>query len=101
LCKLTYAYYAIQQVRKETDNLFFVCLFSTYLWSLCKLKLGFLGAQIGTLQDEISTLQTTFRKKRKSTILAKLVLATTFWHIWKERNARVDVKQFGSQSHSN
>ena len=51
--------------------------------------MGMLGSPIGTLHDETVLLQSKFKKKAKSIILAKACLAVVTWHTWKEQNARI------------
>ena len=75
--------------RKHPTSVLWFCPFSAYLWSSCRLKLGLPGSPIGTLQDEASLIQSKFKEKAKSTMLAKMALAATLWHLWKERNQRV------------
>jgi len=70
-------------------HLFFECPFSAYIWSPCKLKLGLAGSPIGSIYDEALLIQSKFKAKAKSTILAKLILVAAVWHVWKERNLRV------------
>ena len=53
-----------------------------------KLKLGLPGT-FGTSKDEAILIQTIFKEKTRSTMLAKLTLAVVTWHIWKERNFRI------------
>ena len=78
------------KVNQESNHhLFFECPLSAYIWSLCKLDLGLACSPIGPLRDEALLIQSKFKAKAKSTILAKLILAATVWHVWKERNLRV------------
>jgi len=67
--------------QESIQHLFFACPFSAFLWSLCRLKLGLSGSPIGSLQDEALMLQSKFKKKTKSTILANLTLVAVTWHI--------------------
>jgi len=73
--------------QENIQHLFFQCPYSAYIWTLCRLKLG-IPCSIETLQDEANLIQEKFKKKYKSSILAKLTLAAAVWHIWKERNQR-------------
>ena len=74
---------------KENQKLwsiyFFECAYSSYLWMLCRLKLGITSPAMGNLQAKATLLQDRF-KKDKENILAKTSLADEVWHIWKERN---------------
>jgi len=54
------------------DNLFFSCSISSYIWSLCKIKLGLRADHIGTLADERMIIQTRFKRKDKVAALARL-----------------------------
>jgi len=40
------------------------------------------------LLEEAAKIQSSFKKKRKVTILARSVLCAAIWHFWKERNER-------------
>lgn len=71
------------------DNLFFSCSISSYIWSLCKIKLGLRADHIGTLADERMIIQTRFKRKDKVAALARIVYRASVCHIWKERNAKV------------
>ena len=77
---------------ESVEHLF---LNTAYVWTLCKLKLG-LSGQIGSLQEEAHLIQDKFKDKTKSTVLEKLSLAASVWHIWRERNNRIFQQQ---QSH--
>ena len=74
--------------QETIDHLFFSCPFSTYLWALCRLKLGLPQSPIGSLHEEATLLQLLFKQKSKTSFLARATLAATVWHIWKERTAR-------------
>ena len=73
---------------ESIHHLFSACPFSAYFWSLCRLKLR-IFEPIETLQDEAVLIQSRFKRKRKISILANLLLSAVVWHIWKERNLRV------------
>jgi len=45
--------------------------------------------QISSLHNEALLIQAKFKTKTKTSILAKMTLAATVWHIWKERNMRI------------
>ena len=70
-------------------HLFFECPFTSYLWQLYRLKLGITVQSMGLIQDEATLLQNKFKKKKKPTILSRMILAAAVWHIWRERNVRV------------
>jgi len=53
------------------------------------LKLGLDGNSIETLVDEARNIQMVFGNKNKLYMLSRLVLASSTWHIWKERNERI------------
>ena len=74
--------------QESIQHLFVSCPFSSYLWSLCRLKLGLAGSP-GTLYEEASLIQPKFHAKCKSTILAKNTIAAAVWHVWKEWNLRI------------
>ena len=76
-----------QSGQDSISHFFFPCQYSSYLWSLSKLKLGLTGA-IGTLHEEAILIQKKFRGKTKSYALARLAIAAVVWHIWKKRNMR-------------
>ena len=67
------------------QHLFFECS-SSYIWKLCKMKLvGSTDGSVGTLVIEAKKIQSTFIKRRNSTMLVRTALCATFWHIWKGR----------------
>ena len=45
--------------------------------------------QISSLHNEALLIQAKFKTKTKTSILAKMTLAATVWHIWKEKNMRI------------
>jgi len=73
-------------------HLFFSCPYSAYLWSLCQLKLN-LDPTILSLIEECNVINSKFNGKHKTAFLAKLVLRSATWHIWKERNSRIFQQQ--------
>ena len=58
------------------DHLFFQCLFSSYLWSLFKLKLG-LQPSVTSLSEEAAIIRLNIKKKEKSSYLAKTAFSAT------------------------
>ena len=70
-------------------HLFFQCPFSSYVWSLCKLKLSMTRTIAGSLQDEASNFLNAFSTKKKVSVLGKITLAAAVWHTWSERNKRI------------
>jgi len=78
-----------QSSQESISHLFFQCHFSAYLWTVCKLKLGLSGTEKGTLQEEAEMILAKFSTKTKTTILAKLTLQATVWHVCRERNMRI------------
>ena len=75
-------------MHSETVNhLFFECN-TSYIWALCKLKLG-TSQKVSTLIEEARLLNSTFRAKSKATALARLVIVAAIWQIWKEKNMRI------------
>ena len=79
---------SLQFVSRNYKSPIFDCRYTSYIWALCKLKLG-MSQQISSLTIEPRMLNSTFRTKSQSTALARLVLASAVWHIWKERNLRI------------
>lgn len=75
------------------DHIFYECPYVSYIWTLCKLKMGIHSLDIGNIEDEAAKIKTTFKKKDKTYILARLVFQVTIWHIWLERNRRVFQQQ--------
>ena len=75
--------------QKPFKHPFFECPFLAYSWRLCRLKLGITVTHMGNIQDEAEVIRAKFKKKRKSTILSRIVLCAILWHwhIW--RSARV------------
>jgi hypothetical protein len=71
------------------DHLFFECQFSTYIWTLCRLKLQLEPTPIGTLQQEAEMIKAKFKSKDKTYVLARNALAATVWQVWQERNRRI------------
>ena len=69
---------------ETVHHLYFECSFSSYIWQLCKLKLGINDGHMGDLIGEATKIKDKFRKKRKITILASATLRATIW-----RNERV------------
>lgn len=65
---------ALCNAASETnEHLFFSCEFSSYIWTLCKLKLGLISSG-QTLHDEANLIRTKFPSKKKLSALAKLTL---------------------------
>jgi hypothetical protein len=71
------------------DHLFFQCPYVSYIWSLCKLKLGILSQNHGSFIHEASFIKEKFKSKSRMYVLARTVFQTMIWHIWLERNRRV------------
>ena len=74
---------------ENRDHLFFNCPFSSYIWALCKLKLGMPGAAKHTLLEEASDIQNVFKGRSRQSALARTVFRAVVWHLWRERNSRV------------
>ena len=74
---------------ESREHLFFICPFSSYIWSLCRLKLGLPAGSNGSLTEEANELQNTFKGKNRRTALTGLVFRAAIWHVWKERNSRI------------
>ena len=72
---------------ESRDHLSFSCEFSSYIWFLCKLKLGLDPTSSGTIVEECKLIQSQFTRKHKAAMLAKVVLRDVSWHIWNERNS--------------
>jgi mannosylglycoprotein endo-beta-mannosidase len=71
------------------DHLFFLCPFVSYIWSLCKLKMGIHSQNHGNLIQEASFIKQQFKAKDRMFILSRSVFQSMIWHIWIERNNRV------------
>ena len=52
------------QSSESLQHLFFDCPFSSYIWSLCKLKLGITDVTMVSFQMEADKLQKHFKKKK-------------------------------------
>jgi len=78
-----------RQEQETNTHLFFDCQFTKYIWSLCKLKLGFGNSQMGSISEEAVGLQLKFKAKDTLYSLSKLLLAAAVWNIWQERNRRI------------
>ena len=74
---------------ENRDHLFFDCPYSTYIWNLCRLKLGLCAEGNDTLIKRVSELQSRFKSKNRTTAVAWLVFRSAIWHIWKERDSRI------------
>jgi len=61
------------------QQLYFECCYSSYIWKLCKFKLGIKDGSMGDLMREANKIKENFRKKKKITILARMTC-------WKERD---------------
>ena len=73
----------------ETINhLYFVCPYSSYIWTICKLKLG-MNSLATTLCEKASNIKLKFKKRNKCYFLSRLVLCGAVWHLWQERNRRI------------
>ena len=73
---------------ETTHHLFFSCPYSSYIWSLCKLKLKLPPHHI-SLHAEAEEIKKSFSAKTKTYILSRLVLTVAVWHIWQERNRKI------------
>ena len=73
---------------EEGDHLFFSCEFAQYLWALCKLRLG-VRPMVETLLEECRFISRHFKRKRRISSLARILLGAVVWHTWRERNARI------------
>jgi len=71
------------------EHLFFSCVSSSYIWKLCKLKLGLSQGLIGSLLEEVILVKRRFSEKTKASLLAKHAIGAAVWHIWQERNRRI------------
>jgi hypothetical protein len=71
------------------DHIFFECPYVAYIWTLCKLKLGYHPILLGNIVEEASQIRNKFKVKDQTYILARLAFQVTIWHIWLERNRRI------------
>jgi len=71
------------------SSLFFSCQHSAYIWSLCKLKLRLTSIHHLSLEEEYHALSQNFKGSAKETTLARIVLRSAVWHIWKDKNVRI------------
>ena len=78
-------FYATIALNPYTIYILFA-LFSSYLWSLCKLKLK-LSRNITNFENVAHNLAAVFSSKSKVSI-AKNSFSATVWHIWQEQNRR-------------
>jgi len=62
---------------ESNDHLFFACSFSTYIWALWKLSLGF-AQQVGSIHQEAKQIGDAFNSKLKVSTLAKLTIAGAY-----------------------
>ena len=75
---------------ESINHLFFGCPFSSYIWQLCKSKLGINAGVMGSLLMEAVKIQTTFREKRNLQYLSELFYVLQFGIFGeRERNERV------------
>ena len=73
----------------ETINhLFFACPYSSYIWTLCKMKLRIISTP-QNLVEEAASIKMKFQSKGKCYYLTRLVLCGAIWHIWRERNRKI------------
>ena len=70
---------------EHRDHLFFICPFSSFIWSLCRLKLGLAPEASGSLLEEANELQCKFQSKSRTTALARLAFRAAIGHTWKEQ----------------
>jgi len=86
---LTHTHCFCNGATETMQHLYFECSHSSYIWKVWKLKLGVSDGSIRDLMREANKIKEKFRKKKKITILARMALCATIWHIWKQRNERV------------
>ncbi|GJY49754.1 hypothetical protein Tco_0439710 [Tanacetum coccineum] len=70
------------------DHLFFECQYSRIVWD----KISSKGEMLNGLQNLSSVIRSMEAKSNKSTIrqvVNKLIIASTVYHIWNERNKRI------------
>lgn len=73
---------------ESRNHLFFKCPYTSYLWSLCKLKLKLLP-NMGNLEEEAMKIKVTFTSKDAAYKLSRLALSCTVWQVWLERCRRI------------
>lgn len=74
--------YSLCESDPETaEHLFFKCLYSAYIWELCRLKLGMKQGPIETLQAYVFIISSTFKHTVRINGLARLVICMSVWHI--------------------
>jgi hypothetical protein len=74
---------------ENINHLFFACSYSSYIWSLCRLKLQLPNSHIGNLLQEAELIKSKFKIKDRAFILSRLAFNACVWHIWQERNRRI------------
>ena len=84
--------YVIRKRKQSTTYSSPVLIYSSYIWTLCKLKLGIISP-VQNLNEEAASIKLKFKNKDKCYYLARLVLCGAVWHIWHERNRRIFQQQ--------
>lgn len=74
---------------KIMAHLFFSCLYSGYVWELCRLKLGMNPGPVGSISKEALLIASTFKHRVKITRVARMAIYIAVQHIWHERNIRI------------
>lgn len=75
---------------ESTDHLFFDCTYSKHIWFIVKTNLKINQNQVvQNIRESISYIQNNFKEKSKEFKKASIMLTTSLFHIWKERNQRL------------
>lgn len=69
----------------SVEHLYFVRLYSAYVWKVCHLKLGLDPRRRCKLLQEASIIMNKFKCKDQLFALSRFALSATIWFIWQER----------------